>query len=223
MAKFRDARVEADSELNVDLSGHIVKLVVGGGDNQKRFSAHSSVLVARSDFFKKCLSGPWKEATDQVVTLPDDHPEVLYLYLQLLYSNCLPIKNPDEDADGKTGFEFITLSKLYVLAEKLQDRKTKNIMIETMISKARGLKRFPGLEAIRIIYNGTAGPCPGRQLMVDMYTEKGSGGWVTKGMDNDRHPDFLLDLAVSLLDKRAKPTTSTVYECDASKYHEREV
>lgn len=47
---------------------------------------HKDLIVSRSDFFTRALNGKWKEGNDNVVKLPEDEPEIFWLYIQLLYS-----------------------------------------------------------------------------------------------------------------------------------------
>jgi hypothetical protein len=53
------------------------------------FFAHEGLICPRSDFFHKAMNGPWKEAGERMVPLPEDEVEIFSLYLDLLYV-CLP-------------------------------------------------------------------------------------------------------------------------------------
>lgn len=50
------------------------------------------LLVARSDFFKKALSGEWKEATERVVNLPEEKPWIFAIYTHVLYTGTVATK-----------------------------------------------------------------------------------------------------------------------------------
>jgi hypothetical protein len=51
-------------------------VVLKVGLDQKQFHIHKALLVHHSEYFRKALNGPWKEATEGVVKLEDVEPEV---------------------------------------------------------------------------------------------------------------------------------------------------
>lgn len=200
---------------------------VGEGEAKQSFAVHEALICARSKFFEKAMNGKWQEAENKVVNLPEDDPIAFGLYKQLLYTRRLPSKL--EAREGSIhegpGKEYVTLSRLYVLAEKIQDREAKRAAMDALLSRAREVQIneknwWPGPEAIAIIYSGTVGPCAARRLMVDFYTCKATGSWLdqAKGLFPAK---FLYDLAISLLDKRPCPT-DTILTCDSSEYHDKE-
>jgi hypothetical protein len=140
-----------------------VKVIVGkDSEKQQTFFVHEGLICARSKFFHKALNGNWTESSERLVKLPDDKPVIFELYLQLLYTNNLPIGVTE---DGK---QFSELARLYVLAEKVMDTKSKNIIVAAMISRgADGY--FATGNAIKWIYEGTVASSPARRLYVDLY------------------------------------------------------
>lgn len=58
---------------------------MGTGETVKSFVLHRNVACARSEFFRACLGGDWKESVDARVELPEDDPDVFQLYTQSLY------------------------------------------------------------------------------------------------------------------------------------------
>jgi hypothetical protein len=73
----------------------------------KEFTVHEDLICPRSHFFRKAMSGPWKESEERKVDLPEDEPGVFALYLKLIYvsypgqigsftdvSTCRPIPSP---------------------------------------------------------------------------------------------------------------------------------
>jgi hypothetical protein len=118
---------------------------VGSDSGIKEFSVHEDLICPRSHFFEKALNGAWKESEERKVDLPEDEPEVFALYLKLRYvstvhisnrvaltfrlqTNTLPIKKSGAPAEAKVivSREYTSLSKLYVLAEKLMDDKARS-------------------------------------------------------------------------------------------------
>lgn len=101
--------------------------------------------------------------------------------------------------------EYAQLARLFVLGEKYQDSRFKNRIIDAMIAKhhdedADGYGWSPHSVAIDILYRGTCDGSPVRKLMVHMWLDRGSSGWVTacKSLNHD----FLRDLCALALNVR---------------------
>jgi hypothetical protein len=178
---------------------------VGEGENQETFDVHESLITSHSLFFKKAMSGSWKESEDRVIKLPEDDPEIFNVYVHHLYTGSVAVIPEPLPADyaGAPTRKIICL--LYVLAEKLQDIKAKNSAIEALLADCRvkqpnGKYYFPGSHNVDIIYSGTLPGSMARKFLVDIYTHKATGKWITK------HPElpdeFLKDLLVKVLDQR---------------------
>ncbi|KAF3047463.1 hypothetical protein E8E12_007761 [Didymella heteroderae] len=135
----------------------------------QNFSEHEALISPRSEFFSRALNGSWKGADDRKVSLPDDEPDNCALYLKLLYErgNKLPTKD-----QYKVGKEYLILSKLYVLAEKLVDETTKQLVLSAIKCRAEDcsyiLQEYclPELDSVRVIYDGTPASSPARELLV---------------------------------------------------------
>lgn len=174
---------------------------------QKEFDIHEAMLTSRSSFFKAALSGDWAEAKDRVVKLPQDEPAVFQSYTHFLYTDilCVEPKTPAGN-DGEYG-ERITILKFYVLAEKLQDMKAKRAAIEAMIyylwDFRRNPTKFPGLECIRIVYDGTPANSPMRHLLLDFFASRADTITFEKDVACPR--EFLQELVITLFEKRQKP------------------
>ncbi|KAF2704198.1 hypothetical protein K504DRAFT_442237 [Pleomassaria siparia CBS 279.74] len=220
-AAKKDVRIPAKQA--VKFGSSFVKIHVGEGDSKQSFAIHQALICARSRFFEKALNGKWKEAEEKVVKLPEDDPIAFGLYEQLLYTGSLPSK-PEATGSGASQ-EYVILSKLYVLAVKVQDIHAKCAATNAMLSRIReiqnGKRALPDATAINIIYAGTPGPCAARRLLVDMYTCKATGGVFAEWLQGRVPLEFLEDLTASLLSKRPRPTDTTL-ACSMSEYHDQE-
>jgi hypothetical protein len=174
----------------------MIKILVG--EEERVFLVHKSALTARSQFFKTAMGGKWQEAQDGVVKLPDDDGDTFALYEQLVYTGKVPAFDDSEETERKvvTSYgrswidcvsnhckpEWELLSRLYVLAEKLQDLAAKNATVDAMIEKVQrkarikgtrlGLRKcLPTPRAIEIMYENTPGFCPGRQVLVHIFVQ----------------------------------------------------
>jgi hypothetical protein len=179
----------------------MVHVEVGTGENSKTYAIYSSTLTTRSLFFRKALSGPWKEAEERVVHLPEDDVRTFELYLHYIYNNEFAC-NPSEDEYGKK--ERGALARLYVLCKKLQDPRSKNCIIKALsdsIYKIRSNSSWtiPEFAVVETLYKGTFKGSPVRRMLVDIFAQ----GVLPKNMSHigiDKYPgEFLQELAVCLM------------------------
>ncbi|KAF2122121.1 hypothetical protein BDV96DRAFT_461964, partial [Lophiotrema nucula] len=165
----------------------LVNVIVGAGEAQKEFVAYGPIISARSEFFRRALNGKWEEAETRVVKLPEDDPETFRLWLNFVYTNNLATNGEDgkayeemsiEEAMAVRGAEYIRLSKLYVLAEKLQDCAVKNAVLtaiwdlseEGRTCGSDGKWVIPWTQEIGILYEGTPQNDSIRRLVVDLWS-----------------------------------------------------
>jgi hypothetical protein len=132
----------------------------------------------------------------QTFALPGVDPSAFALYIQILYTNRLPSKPPSATTNRS---EYTPLCKLYTLATALRDITTKNIAI---LAKAKENFDIPTSEHVSIIYLATSGACAARKMMVDFYTFKAT----ERMLQGAFPPEFMSDLAMSLVSKREVPT-----------------
>lgn len=122
-----------------------VTVLVGAGGSKSSFSVHTSILKQRSSFFEAALSGRW-ESTSRGIELPDDDPAVFDRYLRCLYRNehhirldgkpsSTPLQNcePLEHTPEQNQDMMMLYAKIYILADKLGDCVSTNMLIEALI------------------------------------------------------------------------------------------
>ncbi|KAF2704182.1 hypothetical protein K504DRAFT_494945 [Pleomassaria siparia CBS 279.74] len=221
MATSSEVRIIKKTPYTVDISGQIIKVCVGDGDQKKTFLVHESVICPRSEFFRRAMQGSWKEAEDHTINLMDEKPDIFQLYTQLLYTNSIPIEL-NSGRPGKKVHVCPPLSQLYVLADKLMDNTAKDHVLETLLLELRKTKKtHPGVSVINIIYENTPGPCPARRIMADLWVDRVQGSiWITKHKSQTFHPDFILDIALGMLDRRFVPKEKLTETCHAQEYRE---
>jgi hypothetical protein len=69
--------------MKLSIDGDVIKIKVG--QEGVIFHVHENMLVRRSAFFRKALSGEWKESKDRTVELPENDPSTVALYCQAVY------------------------------------------------------------------------------------------------------------------------------------------
>ena len=204
----------------------MIHIVVGDPEAVRDFYIHEVLLTTRSKFFERAMRKGWKEAEHKLVKLPEDDPETFALYEQIVYTSRIPLldftgsRASTSEVDGETvcnakdkcDREYTYLSKLYVLAEKLQDVKTKNTAVEGIIVKVthesqtvnnmyEGGPCLPSPSSIKFMYEGTPKHCAGRQVLLDCFVYYAQHG------SSDLHDAllprlFLVDLSCEALDHR---------------------
>ncbi|KAF2675899.1 hypothetical protein K458DRAFT_196227 [Lentithecium fluviatile CBS 122367] len=196
-APVRDVRVPTTLVPNFLQCPTIVKVVVGPEGAEQMYFVHESLLVERSHFFNRALNGKWRESDDKTVLMPDDEPEIVLAYLQLLYTGNLPIQESPRDKRK----EFEILIELYILADKLQDPKSMNLVIDAFLAQARANKGPAGMRIANAVFDGTSEGSRLRALVVDHFVDRGGEGAV-HGKWGEPHPEFLFQLSRRLLVKK---------------------
>jgi hypothetical protein len=129
----------------------------------------------------------------------------------------LETKQPDPSVVAH-GDAYLTLSKLYVLAEKLIDETAKTAVLAAMSKhgegRSRGTLGCPGFESISIIYNGTPDNSPARKCMLDLYTKCVAEDASLEVFPSEQNwpRDFLSDLIKSVITSWARPSTHAALE-----------
>ncbi|KAF2443933.1 hypothetical protein P171DRAFT_444196 [Karstenula rhodostoma CBS 690.94] len=226
---IRDARVpetQRSREQASVLLSSVVTILVGPPEQNQTFFIHKDLIVRRAPFFRNALGSDWAESDQNTVKLPEDDPSTFFLYIQLLYTGTLSLKGADP--------EFTKLINLYILAEKLQDVETRNIVMDTLLAtvfppEGEGRTGYlPNLENVQLIFDGTPEGSPLREYVVDVYAHGVSHQRMqarSKHIENP--PEFLLMLAVKLMklrDAKSLPSRLCLVPVvsDPSKYHVKE-
>ncbi|KAF2653804.1 hypothetical protein K491DRAFT_569063, partial [Lophiostoma macrostomum CBS 122681] len=142
----------------------LVRVIVGKDDEQKTFYVHEGLICARSKFFFNAMKKEWSESEDKRVQLPDDEPDLFGLYLTLLYTDTLPINHKSISGSA----QFLQLVRLYILADKVMDVKSRNTIMHTLLVRNAKDAALPSSESIRVLYKNTTPQCPARRLFVDI-------------------------------------------------------
>ena len=160
-------------------------------------------------FFKTAFAKPSNEGQDLNITLEEDDPKTVDLYLHFVYTGKIPTKimanDKPTEAPGNAQ-EYKELARLYCFGEKYQDVQLKNAVVSAMIAKAqvadpKGIRTYPGIQPVDMVYKGTSAGSLARKLLVDMHIESGREEWIEGGLHNK---DFLVDLGMGLYRAKRK-------------------
>ena len=167
------------------------------GSESRVLTVHSNHLVSASPVFKAAVSQHWQEGKTNVITLPEDEPDIVNLYLNFVYTDTLPcrvMQGPYRAGDEDS--ETTALAKLYVFGEKYQDHRLKVAVINAIFalsetSRDDGFTWYLTSSDIDVIYKGTLPGSPAGQLMVEQHAHHGTVNWLHHETNN---AEFLLDL-----------------------------
>ena len=150
------------------LSGGIVKILVG--PEAVQFDIHRQLLCARSAYFAKALSGPWKESKG-TLKLPEDDADLFRFISHWLYTEDVDHTKLSSRIDGVRAS-----LRLYVLADKLQVRAPiKRFGVSSGVSflnvvehDMRDSNTTLNCDEVDYIYENTLGSSPLRQFAVHL-------------------------------------------------------
>jgi hypothetical protein len=151
-------------------------IVVRGGSNPPAdFNIHMNLLLWTSEFLKAALKKEWTQAEPRVIDLADEDPDIFKVYATFLYkqkfANKLFVKDRPKTAD------WTTLTKSYVLGEKLLDAEFEDFITE-MVAQAKwcdeDLLETAGASNIHTMYEGTPLASKGRMLFAELVADYAS-------------------------------------------------
>ena len=156
----------------ISFADHIEVLV---GPEKKLFAVHRDVICDRSPFFRAACSERWQQGS-KAIELLDDDPEIFDTYLLCVYKDKINTGGSEEnkcDADI-TDFDgnYDRLLRTYILADKLGDVVTTNMVIEEMIEYSAKAKLFPAAFDLQLGFAETCETSPVQLLFVDHFVHE---------------------------------------------------
>ncbi|KAK3642402.1 hypothetical protein LTR56_010755 [Elasticomyces elasticus] len=144
-------------------SEHIRVLV---GPTKQEFMVHKDVITSRSHFCKAATSERWSASGSQALKLPADDPDVFSGYLRCLYKDFVDIEDISKNQEQ--------VINIYVLADKLGDATSKNIITDKYAEWSDSAYKIPDVELVNHAFNNTANNSQLRRMFVDFYVHEGS-------------------------------------------------
>lgn len=84
---------------------------------------HQDLLIAKSGFFRACLTNPFEESTSGEVKLPEDDPEAFQCFVSWLYGR--PLTGESSDSTS-------LLFQVYILADRLMCNELCNDVMDML-------------------------------------------------------------------------------------------
>ena len=187
------------------ISSMLETVTIKVGTEGSIYTVHSALLRKRSKFFANAMKPEWSGSLPirPPIDLTDEDPAIFEIYLHWLYFSALPTK-AEGQGNAELDVEFCTLSKCYVLGEKLMAIGFKNTIIvaftEAKYEPPRLSHPCPGELPVTIIYKETPENSPARKLLVEMWAMYARAEWehILVKMPSE----FKVDLIRSLVNNR---------------------
>jgi hypothetical protein len=192
-------------------------LVTGSGNKSSQaFTLRCESFIPRSELFRKVRESAWNKDkkcwSDEAIILPNDSPATFCDYARFVYFAQIPDAPSPLEFDYNPQRHFGRQVGLYVLAERLGDLKTANLISEEIYKYSRDLYDLPGKDVINQAYRSTKPGSFLRALMCDMMIYHGD---ITR-LHNE-HPkgyrhEFCEDLLIKLMKVKGRELNSEEME-----------
>ncbi|KAI4652463.1 hypothetical protein J4E93_002666 [Alternaria ventricosa] len=158
----------------------MAKIVVG--PKAKRFTVQLNLIVYYSPFFLAALKGPFKEAKDKVVTLPDTEANIFELFVNWLYRQRFPTQADSPQLlalysqEDNPYFQSARLMKLYVFSDKYNVPKLKRQCLDALfehLGDASGYQ-LPDLNDVAYAVKNLNDEDPLLRMIVDGFCYHGN-------------------------------------------------
>ena len=173
-------------------------MYVAVGPNQQRFGVFKARISRFSTFFKAAFSGSFKEASSDVVLLPDDDPEIFDIVQVWLNVDWLTqfVNGKHIDCTSRQLIDVFIFGDKYGMPE-LRNAAI-NYLIEWVVKKEGLIPHFAHA------YKQTTADSSLRRLLVDVFTYLPTR-WAEIAREHhdvlSECPDFVIDIATALADR----------------------
>jgi hypothetical protein len=172
-------------------------VLVGATSDQQSSTVYHDIATKRSDFFRVARSSRWTDPK-KPTELVDDQPSAFHAYLHCLYfdekvflgrkteAHAADNSNDNSSSSSQVGETMRFVLDLYILADKLLDPTTANIVMDKIIRHLE--KKHWTLDHTTVVhvYASTADGSLLRNVVRDWYIqdlkENRMGGYPKEGM-----------------------------------------
>lgn len=168
-----------------------LEVLTGEKPYQRTFTVHREPFTQRSKFLEAATSFRWTSGTNKPVDLTEHEPEVFAGYMQCVYNGTVTLPElPDYMGDNS----FKGLIMLYLLANKLNDLTTTNLVMDEIIVLSEKVREIPSSYSITLVYKSTAAGSPLRKLCRDYYVHEAMDWMLEDSDEGEFHFEFLKDV-----------------------------
>ena len=195
---------------------------VGEGDNKKDYPIPKGLFCRRSKFINSAVSAEWtarlgRPQKVKEVDLSDDDPDIFEIYLLCVLGNVVTAEDLDYRHPTRIQSDdvFARLICTYVLADKLGDPQTTNMIADRMARYSEDHRRVPKAGIVAYACEATVKTSPLRTLLLDMF----HAGFDTDATKEENMQGMPQEFLVRYMSERT-PAAKFLVVGDA-KYHQR--
>lgn len=188
--------------------------MIEAGPERKKYLLHKGFLTHYSKYFRNALRGPWKEADERVIPLPDIEPGILNIFVDWLYTQVLPddaaLPSVAEIAEETPSYE--TISLLLVKAVAFGDRFMVPKFYEEVSSRSISRLQATRPDFATIIF--AFGNLPGDASLLEQLVEAHCRLWCPKcphdepNVEKDLKAQLPKDFLIRVMDKYGQMVSS---------------
>lgn len=179
-----------------------------------------------SDYFRKALSGTWKEAEDGVVKLVDVEPAVFNLFLEWLYTQQVPNDCSEYNRIANAGLRFsfsntgdLWKIKLYVFVDRFAVPTLRTALNRQIVNDPDAVSRITwDHTTITYAFDNLPSTDPLLDLFVDRYYMEWNGWGSMQSLPHDSLHRFLQRVGGERA--RGRKVVSEMFNMDLCIYHE---
>jgi hypothetical protein len=168
------------------------------GPQHEYFHVHRNRLDAASVWFTKILGSGFEETATQRITLPEDDPSIVHLFVQWLY-------DPDPTFSVHLDERFMQLARLFEFAQRLFIRQLKNYVIWQLFN-LRSKNHIPPIPVVKFVFENLPDDSPFREVLVAWYTWHRDSACALTLDSLDALPQFTSALVIAMVKQRYAST-----------------
>jgi len=189
------------------------------------YYVQKAFLMHYSDYFRKALSGTWKEAEDGVVKLVDVEPAVFNLFLEWLYTQQVPNDCSEYNRIANAGLQFTFSNtgplwkiKLYVFADRFAVAKLRTALNRQIVNDPEAVSRITWDNfSVTYAFDNLPSTNPLLDLFVDRYYMEWNGWGSVQSLPHEFLHRFLQRVGGERAQGRK---ASEMFKMDLCIYHE---
>jgi hypothetical protein len=167
-----------------------IKVLIG--QQAKLFNVHKNIICNRAPFYKAACAPCWTEAS-QPIKLPEDDPEIFDIYLHCVYTNCVDVGDLNdilagEECSAKNMRPYRRLVRSYILADRLGDIITANMIIDEIILHSDDQLTLPSDDVIAFVAQTMPLQSPLCRLFVDYFVHEANAESIQHAFKDGKLP-----------------------------------
>lgn len=189
---------------------NIVTIYVGA--ERIAFHIHGDLLCKHSAFFRAAFNSGFSEATERIMTLPDDTPQDFERFVHWLYNHA---------SLSPAVCRYRDMVALYILADKYNVPALQRSIFDTFVQSAqrphRQSRMMPSLESVRIAYENLPQNNHMRRFLANWYMHgMRCGLFADRGWRDELAmiPEFAVDVMALLVEGLCGNCRSKIWTSD---------